>query len=139
MIEAIRNNSPSGEIADVAPWSDENIVRPMSDDEITVALFSAVDVSDSQIFDAMQVDTTSVKFGVGEAQNVAPPFNLDINGDALQDVLLSFRAQQSGIVCGDTEVQLSGETYSGESFTAVASINTLDCIDVACHAHQQEL
>jgi hypothetical protein len=89
---------------------------------------------DSIDFDATQVDPSTLKLGVGEAANVATPWVDDWDGDTIpDDVAFAFRTQDTGILCGDTNVVLKGETYAGDSFTATDLINTSDCDTGSCH------
>jgi lysophospholipase L1-like esterase len=120
--------------ADVAPWSNENLVFPASNNPILLALLSVADAPSYTLnLDASQIDPASVRFGPGEAANKAQPTFDDYDGDMHGDILLGFTTQDSGIACGDTEVNIFGETYAGESFIAEASINTTDCTTTGCH------
>jgi hypothetical protein len=42
---------------------------------------------------------------------------------------------ESGIACNDTDVSLSGETYSGEHFIAEDMIDATQCDEGGCHAY----
>jgi hypothetical protein len=119
---------------DLDPWSDENIVLPLSNDLITVAFLSTSGAASEQLnFDSTQINPDSVRFGLGEAVNVYSPDYVDFNGDNQVDVLLGFQTEASGIACGDTEVALFGETYAGEAFIAEASIDADACVGTGCH------
>ena len=119
---------------DVDPWSPANEIRPASNNLIAVAVMgSNTATGDASDFDASQVNPASVKLGVGEAQNQATPLLADLDGDTNIDVAFGFRTQDTGIVCGDTEVTLVGETYAGDPFTGTDTVNTTDCVDTGCH------
>lgn len=119
---------------DVDPFGAANEVRPSSNNLIALAVMgSNTATGDSEDFDATQVDPASLKLGIGEAQNVAIPWVYDFDGDTNIDVAFGFRTQDTGIVCGDTEVTLVGETLAGEPFTATDTISTSDCVDAGCH------
>jgi hypothetical protein len=119
---------------DVDPFSALNTVRPTSDESIIVAIHNtSVADGDDVDFDATQVQPTSLNFGLGAAQNINGPLATDIDGDGDIDGLFMFQTQDTGILCGDTEVSLAGETYSGDQFTATDSITTTDCEIEGCH------
>ena len=46
----------------------------------------------------------------------------DRDGDGLADLVLSFRARTSGLVEGQTEVCLTGETLEGDSLTGCSPV-----------------
>jgi lysophospholipase L1-like esterase len=133
LIEAIRREPVQLRI-DVSPWSSGNIVLPASNNLIAVAVMgSNTATGDAVDFDATQVDPASLKFGWGEAQNLAAPWVGDFDGDTNIDVAFGFRTQATGILCGDTEVTLDGETYSGELITGTDTIDASECISTGCH------
>jgi hypothetical protein len=120
---------------DIQPFDVANEVKPASDDPIIVAVHStSVAAGDATDFDATQVDPASLKFGIGEAQNVATtPWVQDLDGDADSDVMFAFRTQDTGIFCGDTEATLSGKTYAAAPFTGTDAVMTTDCVATGCH------
>jgi probable HAF family extracellular repeat protein len=121
---------------DVDPFSTANEVRPTSDNLIAVAVLSTnVTDGDALDFDATQVNPSSLKFGLGEAANIAAPWPMDVggDGDGDTDVLFGFSTQETGVLCGDTEISLAGETYAGELIKATDTISTTDCTDTGCH------
>jgi hypothetical protein len=118
---------------DVDPWSAANEVKPASNNMIPIAILGlSVAAGDAVDFDATQVDPTTLKFGIGEASppNVLP-WVTDIDGDSEMDVILAFQTQETSIFCGDTEVSLEGETFTGDAFIATDSITTVEC--EICH------
>jgi len=81
----------------------------------------------------MQVDPATLQFGEGEATNKANPLIQDVDGDVDLDAVFLFDTTASGILCGDEEVGLQGNTYSGESFIGTDAITTIDCESSGCH------
>lgn len=61
-------------------------------------------------FDALQVNPATINFG----PNAASPVRIkgqDYNRDGFSDLILTFALSDTGIVCGDTEATLTGETF----------------------------
>ena len=50
-----------------------------------------------------------------------------MDGDGDLDLKLHFNVVETGIVCGDTEVTLTGETFGGEAIAGSDSIRTVEC------------
>jgi hypothetical protein len=126
---------PAAVDIDIQPFDTANEVQPSSDNPIIVAVHSTnVADGDAEDFDATQVDPATLKFGIGEAPNVAvTPWVQDLDGDSDSDVMFAFRTQDTGIFCGDTEATLTGETYASAPFTGTDSVTTTDCVDTGCH------
>ncbi|PYR03202.1 MAG: hypothetical protein DMG00_27005, partial [Acidobacteria bacterium] len=80
-------------------------VNPRADGVIPVAILSADD------FDATTVDPATVKFGP----------------DGTLDIVLHFRAADTGIACGDTLGGLTGATTAKQSIAGVEPIRTVGC------------
>ena len=53
--------------------------------------------------------------------------------DSVTDVAFGFRIEDSGILCDDTEVTLTGETYAGQPFVGTDDITTVECTSSSCH------
>jgi hypothetical protein len=107
--------------------SDVNII---SDDVIQVAVLGSSD------FDATDVDQLSLRLGVGETPARPSPPNLknrDGDPEGTIDPLYRFLLGDSGIVCGDTEVTLVGETLGGERFEGTGTIDVQECDNNGCH------
>jgi serine protease len=119
---------------DVNPWTDISEIKPGAVKNITVAVKTTnTIVGDVSDIDATQVDPVSLKFGSGEVPSQADPLIVDVDADADLDAVFIFEASQSGILCGDEEVALSGQTYSGDAFIGVDSIVTVECEVAGCH------
>ena len=78
-------------------------------------------------FDATQVDSSTVRFGRGDASVVFDGHVVDVNRDGYRDMLLFFAKKATGIRCGDTAASLSGMTFTGRSFEGSDSIRTVGC------------
>ncbi len=120
---------------DVDPWGEENIIRPESTAFVVVAVLgSNTATGDERDFDVQQINPGTLKFGVGEAPNIAVnPLYGDYNDDANTDAAFVFQTQDTGIVCDDTEVSLSGQTFSGAAFEGIDLIVTTECESAGCH------
>ena len=119
---------------DVTPWDVTNNLLPASNEPIPVAILGmSISSGDAEDFDATQIDITTVKLGLGEAPNIAVPWVLDIDGDTETDVLVGFHTQDTGVFCGDTEISLIGETFTGDAFIGTDTIVTSECEDLGCH------
>lgn len=114
---------------DVKPGSDSNPINPKAKGVIPVAILTThSDDGDPYDFDATAVDALSVRFGPGGAAPVHSSGHIeDIDGDNDYDLMLHFSTPDTGIVCGDTTVQLTGDTIDGNPFNAEASISTVGC------------
>lgn len=109
-------------IVDIKPGSDPNSVNPRSKGVIPVAI-----LSDAH-FDATTVDPLSVRFGPDEAEEAHRRGHVeDVDGDGIDDLMLHFRTQETGIHCGTTEATLTGVTTSGESIRGTDSVRTVGC------------
>ena len=82
-------------------------------------------LSDAE-FDALQVDPATVALGAGEASPDRYRVK-DVNRDRLPDLMLRFRTPEVGLQCGDTEVELTGETYAGDSVIGTDKVKTVGC------------
>ena len=114
---------------DVLPGNSANIVYPNKTGKLPVAVLSAAD------FDATQVDPTTLKFGLGEANAVDAPVIANVDGQFGPDTTVKFKVEESGIFCDDTEVNLSGETYAGEPFVGADTIDASQCETGGCHPY----
>ena len=114
---------------DVLPGDSANVVYPNQSGKLPVAVLS------SATFDAAQVDPATVRFGAGQAAPTDPPVISNVDGEHGLDTMVNFQVAESGIACNDTDVSLSGETYSGEHFIAEDAIDATQCDEGGCHAY----
>lgn len=77
--------------------------------------------------DATQV--TNITFGPATVAiaHKAPHIS-DENGDGLDDLVMHFSQNETGIACGDTSAILNAETDDGLPFSATATINVVGCM-----------
>ena len=100
--------------------TDHAAINPSARGVIPVAILTTDD------FDAMQVDVTTVSFGPNDASITHQEGHVgDIDGDGDSDLILHFRTQETGIVCGDTEATLTGETFAGEEVSGSGALRTV--------------
>ena len=107
---------------DIKPGGDPNSINPSSKGKIPVALLT------TETFDALSVDPMTVQFGPDGATEAHKRWHVDdVDEDGDSDLLFHFNTQETGIVCGDTEATLTGETFGGEGISGTDSINTVKC------------
>jgi hypothetical protein len=82
----------------------ENVINLKKGKNLKVAIAGTAD------FDALQVDPSTVKFGPSEANPIRYK-GKDYNKDGFSDLILTFRRDETGIACGDTEATLTGQTF----------------------------
>lgn len=79
-------------------------------------------------FDATAVDPISVEFGPNGAIEAHGRGHIkDVDRDGDLDLMLHFHVGETGIVCGATEVTLTGETFDGQAIAGSDSIRTVPC------------
>jgi hypothetical protein len=105
---------------DIKPGSSENPINPGSNGKLTVAILTTQD------FDASMVDASTIQFGPGAAKPVHYVLE-DVDGDTDWDLVLHFNTQETGIVCGDTEAALTGQTFDGLGVIGTEYIKTVGC------------
>jgi hypothetical protein len=115
--------SPDHIIAvDVKPGGNPNAINPKSKGLIAVAILT------TDIFDAQTVDNTTVAFGPAGATVGEHSIGIeDVDADGDLDLLLHFQNQETGIVCGDTRVWLSGQTFDGTRIVGLDRVVTVGC------------
>lgn len=116
--------APTGEqpTIDIKPGSFRNSINPNSNGVIPVAILTTAN------FDATSVDPLSVLFGPSGAMEAHGRGHIkDVNGDGVLDLLLHFRTQDTGILCGDRSASLTGEKFDGMAFTGSDTIETVGC------------
>jgi PKD repeat protein len=106
---------------DIKPGSDPNAVNPRSKGVIPVAILGSIDS------DVTQIDSSTVTFGLDGASPAHDGHVEDVNDDGYMDMMFHFKTQESGIVCGDTEATLTGETFDGTPITGTDTVKTVGC------------
>ena len=109
-------------VIDIKPGNAQNPVNPKSNGRLSVAILSTDEINVSVI------DSDSVRFGVNgdEASPVHVVFE-DVDGDGINDMILQFNTQDTGVVCGDTSLNLTGSTFTGIGIQGSDSIQTVSC------------
>lgn len=110
----------AGLTVDIKPGSFPNAINPTSKGVIPVAILT------TSTFDATTIDPASVKFGPNGAQLSYSHID-DVNNDGLQDLLLQFNTQDTGIKCADSMAVVVGNTFSGTQVAGSDSIKTVSC------------
>jgi len=105
---------------DIKPGSVPNSINTKSKGVIPVAILSTA------TFDATSVDPRSVTFGPGAATEAHGRGHIeDVNGDSIQDLVLHFSTQQSGLDVGDTRACVDGTTYGGAPIHGCDTVRTV--------------
>jgi hypothetical protein len=106
----IRNGGPGGRI------------HPNSFGFVQVKLLSSSGFAPSTVI------VSSVRFGHSGTEAATTSSHLqDVNGDGVDDLVLWFLVNDTGIVCGDVSATLTGNTNGGQSIKGSASIVTVGC------------
>ena len=116
-----KDASPVSATIDIKPSSDPNSVNPRSKGVVPVAVLGSIG------FDATQVYFLTVTFGSDGASTAHDGHVEDINDDGFMDMVFHFKTQETGIVCGDTEATLVGETFGETQFTGTDTVNPVGC------------
>ncbi len=102
----------------VDPENDPNFIELLCPSLIPVAILG------SEEFDVLDVDVTTLAFGPSGAGATGSELD-DVDGDGLIDLLSIYRTVDTGIVRGDPEACLTGETFDGIQFEGCDSIVTI--------------
>jgi hypothetical protein len=106
----------------IRPAGDANRINPVSSARIPVAILS------DETFDAATVLADTVRFGItGTEASVVRDRMKDVDGNGYPDLVLRFRIQDTGVVCGDTTLRLTGRTADGTQITGSDRIRTVRC------------
>ena len=107
---------------DIKPGATPNTVNPGSNAILQVAILS------TSSFNATSVNPATVRFGAKgiEASAVSNGI-MDVNADGVNDLVLKFRTNATGIICGDTSGILKGSTLSGQAIKGSDAIVTVGC------------
>jgi hypothetical protein len=115
---------------DIKPGSDPNSINPRSKGVIPVAILSTNTAEDdAPDFDATQVDALTVEFGpYGAVESHGQGHVEDVDGDGDPDMVFHFNTRETGIVCGDADATLTGESDAGDTlFTGTDTVKTVGC------------
>jgi hypothetical protein len=112
---------------DIKPGSDPNSINLSAEGVIPVAILGWDD------FNVADVDGVTLAFGpdgTAPAHDLSDPAEFadhleDADGDGFTDLMAHFRTDETGILFGDTEACLSGETLDGEPFEGCDSVRTV--------------
>ena len=114
---------------DVLPYEDPNMVYPNKTGKLPVAVLSSAE------FDATQVDPATLRFGPAGASRTGPAVVEDVDSLHGNDLKAKFRVEETGIMCNDTEVRLTGETYAGDPIAGTDTIDASQCESGGCHGY----
>lgn len=104
---------------DIKPESDKNPINTKSKGVIPVAVYSTAD------FDATDIDVSTVTFGAnGATESHGKAHIEDVDGDGLDDLVLHFKTQESGISKDDTEACITGALNDGTAIEGCDNIQT---------------
>jgi uncharacterized protein DUF4114 len=107
---------------DIKPNSSPNNINPASKGVIPMAILTTA------TFDATTVDPRTVKLGpTGTETAAVHSTREDVDGDGDADLILHFRTQQTGIVCGDRSANVTGKTFGGLPIIGSDSVRTVGC------------
>ena len=107
---------------DIKPGSFPNSINPRSNGVIPVAILT------TDTFDATTVDIMNLRFGPNGAVEAHGRGHIeDVDGDGDLELVLHFRTQDTGIVCGATSATLTGNTFTGHAISGSDSVNTVGC------------
>ncbi len=105
---------------DIKPGGFPNSINPRNKGVIPVAILT------TPTFAAATVNPLTVGFGPNSASPVQSAME-DVDGDGDLDMILHFRTQDTGIVCGNTSATLTGATGGGQAFQGSDAITTVGC------------
>ena len=113
---------PSGGGNEVEPNEPPDPWNANSKGKVPVAVLT------TDIFDAADVDITSVFFGKTGTEAAPVKDELkDVDGDGDDDLLLKFEVQDAMIECNDPLATLTGQTIFGADFEGTEPIRTVGC------------
>ena len=114
-------------LIDIRPRGRRNRINPNARGAVfVVILTTSVAAGEPLDFDASFVTPSSVRFGPGAALALGSRL-VDLGRDGDLDLLLAFRKQDTGLMCGDTTAVLTGETYEGRAIVGSDSVIATGC------------
>jgi hypothetical protein len=96
-----------------------NPVNPKKKGKTKVAIMGSAE------FDVDQVDPSTVVLGSAGVIAGTARYKYVDDEDDLMDMVVSVNTQEIGIVCGDMQTTLTGETSSGDSFSSTVPIEEM--------------
>jgi len=105
---------------DVKPGNKSNVINPNQESKTWAVILGNAD------FDVTLVDPTTMRLGPDEASPDRFRFK-DVDCNGYFDLMGRFKIPQTGISCGDTEVQLTAETFDGQALVGSDSITAVGC------------
>lgn len=107
---------------DVLPGSDKNSINLKSNGKIPVA------IKTTDIFDATQVDFSTISFGPDGAPEAHGRSHIeDVDGDGDADLILHFNTQETGLTCNDVDATMTGQTFGGQRIIGSNNISPNPC------------
>ena len=103
---------------DIMPGGNPNPINLSSGGVIPVAILTTA------VFDAANVDASTVLFGPGGAQAVSWALE-DVDLDDDIDMTLKFNNDDTDFAVGDTQAELIGQTFGGINIHGSDSVNTV--------------
>jgi SdrD B-like domain len=120
-----------GELTTFPPLGEDHTFRifPGTEQRVQVRVFSRPG------FDPRDINKDTVRLG----DAIVREFRIggDLNHDGRPDVLLFFKAKETGLVPGDQSVRLQGQFRDGRSFAADLNIETLVFENVRISRHHR--
>jgi hypothetical protein len=118
---------------DIKPESDFNPINIKAKGVIPVAIFTT-SLADGDLldFNAFDVDPSSVSLGIEANEAKTEAYSSinhaeDVDQDGDLDLIVHFRIQETGIMCGDNKMVLTGKTLSGQEIEGSDSIRVVGC------------
>ena len=113
---------------DIKPGSDPNSINTQSMGVVPVAILG------SETFDVTEVDVTTMAFGpdgASPAHDLTDPIVYadhlqDVNGDGFIDLVTHYRQAETGLVLGDMQACIEGETSGGDLVFGCDSVNIVN-------------
>jgi len=107
---------------DIKPGNFPNSINLQNRSVVCVAILSTA------TFDATTVEPTTVLFGPTGTEVSPVQYDLkDIDRDGNTDMILHFKAAESGLQCGDTVASITGSISIHEMIEGSDSVNIVRC------------
>lgn len=106
---------------DIMPKHDQNKINLKHGKDISVAILT------DETLDPHKINFASLVFGPNNAPADRHGYAYDVDDDGDNDYVFVFNIQETGIGCGDTVAELTGETFDGSMIKGSDSIETIGC------------